>query len=548
MVIIGEPGGGKTAAAILLLLEICKARTPNSRVPVFLQLAAWRADKVSLNDWIAEQLTTTYGAPSKIATLLVEEDRILPLLDGLDEVPEPGRREAITALRRLADAPFVLTCRASEYTNAVSDAVLEGAGVVEVTPVSTTTAIKYLDSSGSADSSRWDDVIQELRAPGPNPCKSVLSNPLMLSLARIIFESPASSPSMMRASSTSGELEDRLIDGLLPAVYGRVSTDIPVNDASRWLCFFADKLPILGPGSIGWWWLPLCTPRWRARAAAALAYAAVGAVFITIALSALLSSRIVRLDYGVLVFLFSAICLLAGASVRSPRLAPSYWARPRLIDVVNGLINGLGFGLLWTFCVGFLGITLEHAVNITAESAIHDAQKLREYSQANIGIIIVAFVGFVIAVIEGVLRAFSKRQVQDIDPVAGFRGDLRTGLAAGIMAAVGVSLLVLLPLYLVLIGAVLSPEDLFDWATIIVFLGGVLFFWFVARYSSVVTYLASIAVLAPRKKVPVHPLRFLEDAYQRGLLRKSGMAYEFRHARLAERLKSRPSDADEADS
>jgi hypothetical protein len=38
-------------------------------------------------------------------------------------------------------------------------------------------------------------------------------------------------------------------------------------------------------------------------------------------------------------------------------------------------------------------------------------------------------------------------------------------------------------------------------------------------------------------------LGFLEDACRRGVLRQSGITYEFRHARLAERFRAKPEDA-----
>ena len=42
-------------------------------------------------------------------------------------------------------------------------------------------------------------------------------------------------------------------------------------------------------------------------------------------------------------------------------------------------------------------------------------------------------------------------------------------------------------------------------------------------------------------RLPWRPKRFLEDAYERGVLRCSGAVYQFRHARLRDHLADRPS-------
>jgi hypothetical protein len=43
-------------------------------------------------------------------------------------------------------------------------------------------------------------------------------------------------------------------------------------------------------------------------------------------------------------------------------------------------------------------------------------------------------------------------------------------------------------------------------------------------------------VLPLTGRLPWTPVTFLEDAYQRGVLRQAGAVYQFRHARLQDRL------------
>jgi hypothetical protein len=61
------------------------------------------------------------------------------------------------------------------------------------------------------------------------------------------------------------------LDALVAVVYGRDLADTTATDARRWLSFFADNLPALGPGVIAWWRLPHCAPKWPLRIVAGLA-------------------------------------------------------------------------------------------------------------------------------------------------------------------------------------------------------------------------------------------------------------------------------------
>ena len=246
LVILGDPGGGKTGIAILLLLALCDKRRPRDRVPVWFTLATWEPD-TPVEEWMSHQLATTYGIPVTLARQLVDDSRILPVLDGLDEIPADRRLTAMAELRSLDTTPLVITCRTVEYTAAIADRVLAAAAVVEVIPVDPATAAAYLTHSGTAHTHRWDPIIAALYDPVSNPCQEVLRSPLMLSLARTVYQAPASDPAELAAYLTAAQLEDRLLDALIPAVYGRDSADTTVTDARRWLSFFADNLPTLGP-------------------------------------------------------------------------------------------------------------------------------------------------------------------------------------------------------------------------------------------------------------------------------------------------------------
>jgi hypothetical protein len=113
IVIVGEPGSGKSAAAILLLLDVLKYREglgPEERplvpVPVLFTLRGWHPDRQHVEDWLARELTRTYpflqAYGPAVTKGLITSGRLAFFLDGLDELPPPGRAPALEALNTRA--------------------------------------------------------------------------------------------------------------------------------------------------------------------------------------------------------------------------------------------------------------------------------------------------------------------------------------------------------------------------------------------------------------------------------------------------------------
>ena len=92
LLILGAPGSGKTT----MLLELARGLIQRAReditepMPVVFNLASWQ-EKQSLPDWLAEQLNIVYYVPKKTGLSWVHENRMLLLLDGLDEVQAERR-------------------------------------------------------------------------------------------------------------------------------------------------------------------------------------------------------------------------------------------------------------------------------------------------------------------------------------------------------------------------------------------------------------------------------------------------------------------------
>ncbi|HWS91308.1 MAG TPA: hypothetical protein VN306_02050, partial [Mycobacterium sp.] len=114
-------------------------------VPVRVNAAGWDGS-ADFTAWMANQLAIDYPLNPRVARAMVDTNRILPVLDGLDEMdpPEAAPVLASAALDRLNEPPWrnrtvVVICRTSIYAQIRQlrgDAGLFGATTITLQPFS----------------------------------------------------------------------------------------------------------------------------------------------------------------------------------------------------------------------------------------------------------------------------------------------------------------------------------------------------------------------------------------------------------------------------
>src|SRR5215831_19373216 len=158
MVVLGPAGSGKTILATELARRLLAARQPGDPVPVVIPAAAWDPDQTALFDWVAEQLIRiNSGLAQRVrdgrsditrAQALVDRMKVLPILDGLDEVAKASRPMATIAVNRYGwSQPLVVTCRTDEYRRMIGSdhgTPVARAAVVELAPLNLVDIKDYL--------------------------------------------------------------------------------------------------------------------------------------------------------------------------------------------------------------------------------------------------------------------------------------------------------------------------------------------------------------------------------------------------------------------
>ena len=151
LLILGAPGAGKTT----MLLELARLLIERARqdvtepIPMVFNLASW-TEKQSLADWLAVELNTGYTVSKKRAPTLIEGNKLLLLLDGLDEVRPESRAkcvEAISQFRKEHDLTSLAVCsRSQEYAAANTRLAFDGA--IEIQPLTAGQVEVYFERFG----------------------------------------------------------------------------------------------------------------------------------------------------------------------------------------------------------------------------------------------------------------------------------------------------------------------------------------------------------------------------------------------------------------
>ncbi|MFG1994359.1 NACHT domain-containing protein [Actinoplanes sp. NPDC048988] len=266
LLILGAPGSGKTTLALLFTMA---ALEPGEKVPVLLPLAGWRPDRQDLRGWAAEWISDTYPELANeqkygpdAARALVDHDRVLLVLDGLDEMPRALRA---AAARKLGDVATrnglntVVSCRAAQYEEIEAEVGrLPMAAEVTISPVTVEDAIEFLTGAEPAGSRRWEKVTRIMRASPGGWLSEALSTPLMIALARAVYGPSASDPDELTHLTSRAEAESHLLDQFVVGAYGGREK---ARGPERWLATLARHLEhrLFSP-TLAWWDLPRAVP------------------------------------------------------------------------------------------------------------------------------------------------------------------------------------------------------------------------------------------------------------------------------------------------
>ena len=186
LLILGEPGSGKTTTLLQLardlIAEVDDAFT--QPVPVILNLSTWTNKAQPLDEWLVAELNSKYRLPKKDGQRWLKERRILPLLDGLDEVKAENRAACVEKLNQLVTdyglQGLAVCSRIKDYT--ALDVRLAFYRAIYIEPLTSEQVDEYLNRAG--------DKLASLRATLQNDeaLRNMAQSPLILNIMSLAYQ------------------------------------------------------------------------------------------------------------------------------------------------------------------------------------------------------------------------------------------------------------------------------------------------------------------------------------------------------------------------
>jgi hypothetical protein len=497
LLILGEPGSGKTFLLITLLREILASRQPGEPVPVLVRLESWDPREQDLDAFVESMLLLEYPAMGErsapenggaLARALIESGQIIPLLDGLDDLPHGGRAAATAGLNdtRRGLRPMVVTCRTSTYREDADrtdgTSILLGTAAIEMQPLSADVIAAYLSDDGADP--RWQRVIDALAQP--TPVARVLRSPLYAGLAQDIYGAVADGHGAVRPDP--GELcelgdevaiEHRLMNAFMASAYRGWNASRGreyAAKAERWLVFIARYLQRRGKRELAWWELSANLDR--------AALAAFGGVLTAVLL--LLTWVGLALAHGLLNWQSSdtnsAVTAIVILTIVPAALAAGliWLSQPRYLFGLGSLaVLGLALGVAMSLSTFYISWPFR-------------LRRISEYAS----------------------------------PISALKAKRRSALVRALIVAIAIELI------FVVIDSLTSMSVPITGAII----GGLYFAFVLIMTSSWGRFRLTHLWYVVARALPFRLFAFLEDARERGVMRKPGAAYQFRNEQVLDLL------------
>ncbi|MEU6857730.1 helix-turn-helix domain-containing protein [Glycomyces sp. NPDC046736] len=559
LVVLGRAGSGKSVVATRLALNLLDTWEAPSPVPVVFRLESWNP-RVDLQEWLATQLENEHPHllrlmpnRSTTAAALLTAGLVLPILDGFDEMAEGLHPKAFRQLNQRS-GPLALTSRPGEFVSAVEETglPLSRSAVVELVDLGPDQVAGYL-SRAARPASRWQPVLDAVRSEPEGHLARAFATPLMVSLAKEVYGSRRGRDPVelldTRAFSTAESVERHLLGRLVPTAYRDQTEDArfePVR-AGHWLGYLAHHLESRGEHDLAWWKIGTSLGIWERMAVMTAVLGLLLAFLDSIAMMVVGRTILpvgIAVDFAVAASFAIAHGVLARS--RSEGFGPS---RVQMRLRGNPTLSWGDVGR--RFSLGFLaGLLLPVGFTVVREVVLGTEYGL---SAAQIAVnTVVDTLGFgipgglcggiglvVIALLERPLDLKSVPTPTDL-----MRASRRTLLTQALIFAPVLAVAFPFALWSQIQLLRLLPPSFGQWhwapaeaAILGGYAGTFATIGYVIAFSGWGQWLVFGRLWLPLTGRLPWPLPvFLDDACARGVLRRSGAVYQFRHAQLQEHL------------
>ncbi|MEM9264652.1 MAG: NACHT domain-containing protein [Cyanobacteria bacterium P01_F01_bin.13] len=237
LLILGEPGSGKTTELLELAKDLVTRveEDKHQPVPVILELSSW--DGEAIDKWVASQLKKLYGLSEGTTQKWLDNNQILLLLDGLDELGLTKQKQCIEKINQFLETSFVselvVCCRREEYE----------AGQIELDKLD---GAVYLEALKKDQIRKYFEKLNRL-----NLWKNIHGNPTLLELAEkplflwMLVMSYQGNPMRNEQELFDAYIEKQLYDPSNQGTY-KPGEEPTAKDTFYYLTWLAEQLEKVG--------------------------------------------------------------------------------------------------------------------------------------------------------------------------------------------------------------------------------------------------------------------------------------------------------------
>ena len=536
LLILGDPGSGKTIE-LLKLAERLIERTEEdlSRpVPVVLNLSSWAIERLSIADWLVEDLKDQYGASKALVKKCVEQEELLLLIDGLDEVQTEYRNDCVSALNQFLEdhstTEMVVCSRLQDYEKLSERLKLRSA--IYIRPITPEYIDWYLEDVGKPLAGLKTVLNQDKKL------EEFAQTPLILNVMSWAYYEYSAIEVLNQLSSTR-QRRQRLFDTYIKRMFDR--KELPQAYSSKqtqqWLTWLARQMNQTSQTSF---FIEKLQPGWLQMSTERMAYDVGRTLFIPLT---------VAISFGLIFSIFWLLSGLTESQVKPLGIKPTEFL---LVDA----ILALGLGIIFFMMQNFFSMGIEGKNKFRKD--IETVETLKwSWREAKNGLI---------SVRKGIWRAFVLIPLGWLIPllylisllvmspfmvlIFGFRGPTipedrgtpnigirRSVLNAGILGILAMGFAMLLSYPFLFLGH-WSSSFLQYVALIIPAIFGVV----AGGGDAAIKHLYLRVILYLKGYSPWNYTRFLNDATDRLFMKQAGRSYIFIHRMLQDHFAGNYSD------
>jgi hypothetical protein len=242
LLILGEPGSGKTVALLKLAEDLIVRAKPDLRqpIPVVFNLSSWSKEPQIIEKWLVQELQRKYHVHPDIGAPWVKSEALILLLDGLDEVRAGQRNACVKALNLFMQThgttEIAICCRIGDYQALTNRLTLRSA--ICIKPLTFEQINFYLEQA--------ENHLVALKTVLQNDpeLQELATSPLILSIMSLAYQ--GYEPEQLTLGGNIEDYRKRLFTTYIDRMFQRGGTiqQFSRKDSQRWLIWLSQQMNI----------------------------------------------------------------------------------------------------------------------------------------------------------------------------------------------------------------------------------------------------------------------------------------------------------------